>query len=230
MKPNELRSVRGFTLIELMVAISVFSISVLAFYGSFSRAAELRRLASDRTMLVTLARNTIERIENDLQGAADTGHVRSDLPLFFAPAVDAFSRSDDRLLLDFTTFSARGVTAPEARWSLEDGPRDRGDQARVRWELTEDGRLLRSELRPPAPILERDTPPAQVEFASGVIVFEQLFFDGREWLTFWDATESPATPTRLPLFIETRLVLAANEGEPFELVSTVSPAMADPAP
>jgi type II secretion system protein J len=222
---------RGFTLLELLVAIAVFSISILAFYGSFTRAAELRSLAAERARLAAVGRRVVDRLESDLRGAGDSGYVRSDLPLFLAPAADSFSLADERrLLLDLTTWSARGVTAPEALWTLEDGPADRGDQARVRWFLTREGSLLRSELRPPRVIDERDPPPAEIEFATGIASLAFRFWDGREWRDDWDAAASPATASKLPLFVETSLVLEGDDVTPLELVSTVRPAMAEVLP
>lgn len=222
---------RGFTLLELLVAIGVFSISILAFYGAFARAATLRSYAAEKAALVTTARNVMERIESDLRGAGDTGHTLTNLPLFVAPTPESRERgSDARLLLDFTTFSSRGVTAPEALWSLDDAVPDRGDQARVRWQLTERGELLRSELRPPRVISDREAPPPSSRFAQGVKIFEQRFYDGRQWVDRWDAAASPPTPSKLPLYVETRIVLASEAGTEFELVSTIAPPLAEPTP
>jgi general secretion pathway protein J len=228
------RSQRGFTLIELAVAISIFSIAVLAFYGAFSRAAMSRQLATQSVEAFTTARSAIDRIESDLAGVGPTGYTKSELPMLFAldqERADPFAPT--LILLDLTTYSSRGVTAPEAAWSLEGGPVDHGDQARVLWALTSEGVLLRTEFRPPR-LLEdpleflniHDAPT----LADNVEELTFRFYDGKEWSTAWDSSQSTHTSSKLPILVETSFILnsADDQGLPVHLVSSVFLPMADP--
>lgn len=225
----------GFTLIELSVAITIFSIGVLAFYGAFARAATSREYAAQRMERLAAARSALDLLESDLAGAGPTGYTKTDLPMLLSPDPE---RSDPfapaRILLDLTTYSSRGVAAPEAGWSFDAGPPDRGDQARVAWVLTAEGRLLRRELRPPALVedptefLENDE--QSVNVIENVNELRFRFFDGEEWLTFWESAESTKTASKLPIMVETSLVMIPQDEDstPMHLVSTVFLPLAEP--
>src|SRR5262249_27523163 len=72
---------RGFTLLELIVATSIFAIVIAATYSLFDSARGITTRAEFRSQLFQSARAALQAIENDLRGAVmlssayDTGFI-----------------------------------------------------------------------------------------------------------------------------------------------------------
>src|SRR5262245_27152450 len=61
-------SLKGFTLLEVLIASSILSIVLTILYGVFSQTLTSKRIAEDRSALSRTARIVLLRIGEDLQG------------------------------------------------------------------------------------------------------------------------------------------------------------------
>ncbi len=60
---------RGFTLMELLLAVVIFGFIVLTVYGVLSRSIHARTVGEERAELYSLGRETVFKIADDLEGA-----------------------------------------------------------------------------------------------------------------------------------------------------------------
>jgi prepilin-type N-terminal cleavage/methylation domain-containing protein len=60
---------RGFTLMELLLAVVIFGFIVLTVYGVLSRSIHARTVGEERAELYSLGRETVLKIADDLEGA-----------------------------------------------------------------------------------------------------------------------------------------------------------------
>lgn len=63
------RGGRGFTLMELLLAVVIFGFIVLTVYGVLSRSIRARTVGEERAEMYSLGRETVLRIADDLEGA-----------------------------------------------------------------------------------------------------------------------------------------------------------------
>lgn len=72
-----MRTEKGFTFIEVLVALVVLSVTVLAFMAGLQTATEARALAQTWTTAESLASSMIESVKADPYVAASSGSVAS---------------------------------------------------------------------------------------------------------------------------------------------------------
>jgi general secretion pathway protein J len=180
----------GFTLLELLVAMTIFAIMGVMAYGGLD-AIILQREAAlgamERTREVQYA---IRRITTDVS-QVQPRPVREELGDGFRPAVLADGRTTD--LLELT----RGG------WPNPMGF-PRSAQQRVAYELL-DGILVRKQWR----VLGHTSAVEAVEeeLVAGIDEVEVRFLGpNREWLEEWPAPNAQDNPWQLPLAIEITLV------------------------
>jgi len=226
------RAESGLTLLELMVAVAIFAVVGSGIYSTFMTAVITRDHATQRARRYADARNALDRLEQDLRGAFDS-QIRGNLvpPLLRAPLPENSPLGDDRVLLEMTTISARGVLAADAfiehpeLQELAGIAADRGEQAHVRWVVDEDGDLLRYELRPVrAEQVDWTLAPFEIIARDVAVAFE--FYDRTQWFGFWDSSEPGDQRNRLPTLVRTRLETHDEGQQPVVLVSSVIVPMA----
>lgn len=220
---NRLAAQRGMTLLELLVAMSIFAVVGSVLYPTVMNTISSRRDATERVALDAEARMILDRLEQDLTGNCDLGLQSSLPPRFRAPAAPSRNSRSERVLLETTTLVARGVTPADAFVGGEDIRAlavDRGDQAQVVWRIDGDGRLVRQELRPPRvePVEWEDFP---VEVLSDRASVSMEFYEPETWLESWDSTESASHRGRAPVAVRTTLEVDGGDLGLLELVSTV---------
>ena len=190
MKPS-----RGFTLLELLVAIGIFALVSAIAYGSLTRLlADRERLESEHVFWRNLAL-TFTRLEDDLSQARERS-VRdvggSALPAFLGQPTD--TRATAAPSLEFT----RGGVI-----TFDSGPRS--DLQRIGYRL-EDGTLKRIVW----PVLDRapQSVPQEVPILKNVAEFRVRFFtsDG-VWLDQWPGA---GISTTLPRGVEVKLTLTGR--------------------
>ncbi len=176
--------VRGFTLLEILVAVAVFAMfSVLAYGGLMQLLDSQEHLSREQAFWRTLGRG-MQHIADDLSHARGRpvrdidGNV---LPAFIgrptdtralAPPVIEFTRGGFHVLNDAT----------------------RADIQRVAYRL-EDGRLLRLTW----PVLDRSptSKPVEVAVFDGVEEFRVRFFSNtNNWVEQWPAANTGDIPPR----------------------------------
>lgn len=214
---------RGLTLLELMVALSIFAVVGTALYPVITGAIGSRKDATARYELVGEARSILDRLEQDIESNIDPGFQGTLPPRFVATAPSGHRSDTDRIVLETTTLVARGVTAADAFVGGEDVSAlaiDRGDQAQVRWRMDSSGRLLRQELRPPR-IEPVDWTKVPVEVVSERATVLLEFYEPETWLEAWDSGETGIHRGRAPMAVRTTVNVGDGDAEGIELVSTV---------
>jgi len=230
--PRRRTTSAGFTLIEMMVAVSLLGIVAAAVYGTISRSAASRDHALDRLQRVGQLRSALDWMARDLENNYETQLQPTDIAVLSSSGSAGMRSAYSGLaLLELTVLSARGVTVvDDEAWSgLQQ--RDRGDQARVVYmlehrqatgETKATMELARYEFRPPvvAPLEEAD----RRVVATGLQAVDLRFFAGGDWLDSWQERPGSNPDQKTPELVELSVTAAAGkDGPPMELTMAVLP-------
>lgn len=105
-------SIKGFTLLELLVAVGVFAIVAAVAWGGLESIARARRVIDDRSASLARLQRAINRFDSDFSAALprtirdDRGHVEAAL-IGDRHKVDVSTFSNDAYNLDATTSAQR---------------------------------------------------------------------------------------------------------------------------
>ena len=211
---------QGFTLIEILLAVSIFAIVLLAMNTVFFSALRLERAtrrAVDERLPLNQAFATLRR---DLLGAMPPLTNSTLLPRNFISGSSGGMSSGQAGNLEF--FTTTGSISDDAPW---------GDVQKVRYELVASSDpanqrgqdLVRVVTRN---ILATTTEDEEEQFLVGNIEsLEFQCYDGAGWRSTWD---SGTTDAGLPLAVRVRMLLAPeNPGgkisrEPLELLVPIA--------
>ncbi len=206
----------GMTLIEIMVAISIFAAVGALIYGGFaqtSRAKKLLETQLDRYHAISTA---IERMNRELASAYVSVHVNPNQSL--QPMQTAFIGKDsgfgDRI--DFNSLShirmyrdAKESDQNELSYFLADAPNG-------------DNKLLARRMQPRPD--DRPGEGGRVEILLDDVLelqFEYLDPISREWVRSWDTTSASAQMNRLPVQVKIMLTVpGVMKGKKTEVFGT----------
>ncbi len=194
------RDARGFTLLEILMAISASAMILSAIYGVFSRAIRLRDDATARSREARLSARAETVIRNDLRNALVSGGSMAKI-LEGAPEG---AQSSYPGYLKFTTTTANGS-----------GEEIVPDVQQVEYFIvadtaatdTKSGRLVRAIDRNLLAAV-REKPPEE-PLLIGVEAMEVSFYDGQSWQTTWELAEGDTT---LPEAVRVTIRRAAANG------------------
>lgn len=187
----------GFTLLELLVALSIFAIMAAMAYGGLSSVIEARAQVDAALERNQRLQQTIFRLQSDFGQIAARG-IRDE----FGDNRPALTSDIDNTL----AFTRQGWRNPlnEARSHLQ----------RVRYRLDEENRLVRDHWR----VLDRaqDSLPVETVMLEDVDRLEWRFLnDVREWRDSWPPPAAGGPPPgnqpgpehyTLPIAVELRLI------------------------
>lgn len=167
---------RGFTLVEILLTLAIFSVILVVLLSSFTGAERTRGILSDRSRDFRQIRMSIDRIGTDLPGAFSSDRIES---TGLACHEDTFSGKPAATLI-FTAF-----VLPEPG-----GPRPSGDIVKLKYypKLSRDGRFLelyREESF--LPLIENRIPTREVRMADRLLGFRVEVEDGGTWTKEWPA-------------------------------------------
>lgn len=194
------RARRGFTLMELLLAIAVGSVVLIVIQTTFFGALRLHRTTHARLDDDRAVERTLAIIRRDLAGLMLPGGVLSGELQTTAFSSMTEGTQGDRVTPDLFTSSGR-----------IDGWTPFADVQSVAYYLSpataaSEGRdLLRVVTRNLLPVQE--TPPEETVLLQNVAAAEMMFFDGSGWVDHWD---SAATAT-LPMALRFSLFMAPRE-------------------
>ncbi len=212
------RSRRGFTLVELLLALAASVVIFAAIYGVFSKAIHLRDNANARISDSRLSARAGAVLRNDLRNARVSGGT---LAATLTGSVES-KHSTFPGTLKFTTTSARDsglepkAEVQEVEYYVASDPAHPESKA-GRLVRTRDSNLL-------APV--REAAPEE-PLLSGVTGLEVTFFNGQEWLQTWEVTTDSTT---LPEAVRVIIRLDAARTPIEVLVPWTTAASIDPAP
>lgn len=231
--------VRAFTLLELLIAVAVFAIVLLAINAVFYSALRLRNKSAESLNKLAPLQRALSLMKMDIAnivppGGTMSGSLQSPL-MGLAPSSSGYSA------MPFSTGSGASsgslLTAIPVADAIESSPffytttgsiddnlpwPDIQQVSYVLVESTNGARgkdLVRCVTRN---LLPADVPeyPARERLLSGVETFAFLYYDGLQWQTYWDSTQMTNS---LPLAIKVLIQLAGDEKRltppaPIELV------------
>ncbi len=194
---------RGFTLVEILLTLAIFSVIMLLLLSSFTGVERAREVLSDRYRDFRQLRMSIDRLGADIQGAFASDRNEATA---LACQEDTFSGMPAATLV-FTAF-----VLPEAG-----GPRPADGIVKLRYfpKLGRDGRFLELYREESSlPLIENKIPTRETRMADRLLGFRMEFFDGSEWTKKWPSggRKKTALPSKVAI------VLTASSGEEYRRV------------
>ena len=198
---------KAFTLIEMLLAVAICAIVLVAINGVFATAVRLRDKTSDAVEETLPVNRALDTLYRDLKGTVGPGGFLAGDFRCGAQAMGAtmgLSGEAGSAGLDF--YTSTGTVTDKAPW---------GDLQEVFYELkTPSDRnqqgmdLVRCINRN---LLATATPTPETQRLMGhVQTLEFDCYDGMQWRNTWDTS---LTDTNLPVAVRVRIQLAARPGE-----------------
>jgi type II secretion system protein J len=219
----ELNKMHAFTLIEMVLAIGVASIVLIAVNTALFAALRLRDTTADVVDAATPVDQAVTFIRRDLECVVTPTNGTSKVLSgdFKAGNVSSAGVAEPVAVEMFTTTGALSASAP---WA---------DIQRVTYELKQPTdrnavgkNLVRSVVRN---LLTITTPEVEDQLMlSGVQNIKFSCYDGAQWQDAWDTTGVTSTYTNLPLAVRVDIQMAGNNtanAQPIELVVPIDAQM-----
>ena len=203
----------GFTLIEMLIAVSIFSILLVSIHTVFFTALHLRNTAVDSLEATLPREQALMVIQRDLANV-----VTRTNGVFLGPlqSVNQTNMLPDQIGPDFYTTSGE-----------LDGMVPWGNVEKIDYLLSTPTNgvrgpgkdLIRAITRNLLPVTQVPQPDEKHALLSGVQNLTFLYYDGTGWQPQWDTTQQ----TNLPTAIKVQIQMAAQPGmvartQPLEVV------------
>jgi general secretion pathway protein J len=213
------RRLRGLTLIEIMVAISILSMVSVLIYGAFDGLSRGKKGLGRLNDRYHQGRMAIDRLARELSSAFVSQHVPLVPSLIRSQTVFVGVNSSPADRIDFTSFSHRRLVRDSHESDQNElsyfGSPDPAVPGKVDLARRESAHI--------------DTEPrrgGEVNvIAEDIDLFDVKYLDPTtsQWLETWDTTQATGQPNRLPLQVKITLVLRGGEAsKPFELQTKVT--------
>lgn len=196
-------TLRGMTLIEVMVAVTILAIVATVTFGGFSQTMRNKRRIEEQADATHVIRVALERMVSELSMAYVSLQVNPSPALQMMNTCFIGGRSGRAHRIDFTSFSHRRLYRDahesdqnELSYFVMDHPEDRERRVLVRREQNrvDDDPQTGGTIQ----ILVDD-----------VLDFEMEYFDvlTGEWVDSWDTREVTHQPNRLPVQVKIMLTV-----------------------
>jgi type II secretion system protein J len=194
---------RGFTLVEVLLTLAIFSVILLLLLSSFTGVERAREILSDRYRDFRQLRMCIDRLGTEIQGAFSSDRNETTALSY---QEDTFS-GKPAATLAFTAF-----VLPE-----QGGPRPAEGIVKVRYfpKLGREGKFLELYREESSlPLIENKIPTREVRMADRLLGFRVEFFDGSAWTKEWPSggRKKTALPGKVAI------VLTSSSGEEYRRV------------
>ena len=199
------QSAQAFTLLEMILAVAVAAIVLVAINAAFFTALHLRDATNRAVDEATPVDQALSVMRRDLQCmVTPNGVLSGDLR---AGNVTSFG-IDEPVAIEMYTATGALSSNPDVPW---------GDVQRVTYELktptdrSQSGReLIRSVTRN---LLTVATPDVQDQLMlTGVRNLTVSCYDGSQWLDTWDTTDITSANTNLPAAVRMEIQMAGTGG------------------
>jgi type II secretion system protein J len=194
----------GFTLVELLVATSIFVIVLAAAYSLFESGRNLASRAELRAQMYQTARAAIKAVEEDLKGAVmpgaayDTGFIGtdgggSDKPLDKVEliAVNAHTMVPT-LKTDVAQLAVRKADLSKVTFWVE------GDSSRPAHGLVRHRQPVLN------PVTVQNLRDEDIEEVAADVVYLNLRYYDSDWKDSWDSTQNRKLPKAIELTLHVR--------------------------
>jgi len=210
-RPNQ----RGFTLIEMMLAIGVLGLILAMLSTSFSTVAHSKVHAEGRLLVDREGRALLWQMSKEIRDAVQTPIAPSHVALIGGGHIGSSGPIDAITLATLDAGHRRAVTgiAPEylVTYDVVNNPDHRG------WYLLQ--RSQQSGLMPST------NGTQSLILADNLLSLHLRYFDGQRWSESWDSSSLP--PGRqLPVAVAIQIQMAAPGGRPMDFATQVTVPMA----
>ena len=209
------RAPRGFTLIEMMLAIGVLALILAMLASSFSVVAHSKVHAEGRLMVDREGRALLWQLTKELRNAVQTPYTASNVALFGNGHMNGGVAVDTITLSTFSGGHRRALTGMTAEtivtYNLIANPDQQG------WYV-----LNRSQQ---SGLLTGNASPQTTVLANNIVSLHFRYFDGQKWGESW---ESPSLPRgrQLPVAVAIQIQMAAPGGRVMDFATQVTVPMA----
>jgi type II secretion system protein J len=197
---------KGFTLIEMLLAVAICAIVLVAINGVFATAVRLRDKTSELVEDSLPANRAFDRLSRDLKGTVGPGGwFQGDFKCGVQAVGATMGLSGEAGSAGLDFFTTTGRMSDKAPW---------GDIQEVFYELktpsdrTQAGMdLMRCVNRN---VLATTTQTPEIQYVMSHVQTLQLdCYDGTQWRNTWDTS---STDTNLPVAVRIRIQLSPKEG------------------
>jgi len=206
---------RGFTLIEMMLAIGVLAMILAMLASSFHTIAQSKVHAEARLMVDREGRALLWQLSKEVSNAVQTPYAISHVALLGAGHMGNGLPIDTITMSTYSAGHRRALTGmtPEniVTYNLTPNP------SRPRWyvlQRSQQSGLLTSTVAAQATVL-----------ADNVLSLHFRYFDGNRWGESWDSSSLPAR-TQLPIAVAIQIQMAAPGGRVMDFATQVTVPMA----
>jgi type II secretion system protein J len=199
--------VKAFTLIEMLLAVAICAIVLVAINGVFATAVRLRDKTSDAVEASLPVNRALDNLYRDLKGVVGPGgYLAGDFRCGVQATGATMGLSGEAGSAGLDFYTSTGAITDKAPW---------GDLQEVFYELKapsdrdqEGMDLVRCVNRN---LLAMTTQTPEIQWLMGrVQTLEFDCYDGTQWRNTWDTSGSD---TNLPVAVRVRIQLVARPGE-----------------
>jgi len=206
---------RGFTLIEMMLAIGVLALILAMLASSFSTIAHSKVHAEGRLMVDREGRALLWQLTKELRNAVQTPYTASNVALFGNGHMGNGAPIDTITLSTFSGGHRKALTGltPETivTYNLTANPNQQG------WYL-----LQRSQQ---SGLLTSTVSPQTTTLADNILSLHFRYFDGQKWGESWESSSLPQG-RQLPVAVAIQIKMAAPGGRVMDFATQVTVPMA----
>ena len=209
------RAPRGFTLIEMMLAIGVLALILAMLASSFSTIAHTKVHAEGRLMVDREGRALLWQLTKELRNAVQTPYTASNVALFGNGHMGNGAPIDTITLSTFSGGHRKALTGltPETivTYNLTANPNQQG------WYL-----LQRSQQ---SGLLTSTVAPQTTTLADNILSLHFRYFDGQKWGESWESSSLPQG-RQLPVAVAIQIRMGAPGGRVMDFATQVTVPMA----
>jgi general secretion pathway protein J len=209
------RTPRGFTLIEMMLAIGVLALILSMLASSFSTIAHSKVHAEGRLMVDREGRSLLWQLTKELRNAVQTPYALSNVALLGSGHMGNGVAIDAITLSTFSAGHRKALTGmtPESivTYNLTPSPDQPGCYMLQR---SQQSGLLTNTVAQQTTVL-----------ADNVMSLHFRYFDGQKWDESWDSSSQPRG-TQLPVAVAIQIKMAAPGGHVMDFATQVTLPMA----
>ena len=209
------RAPRGFTLIEMMLAIGVLALILAMLASSFSTVAHSKVHAEGRLMVDREGRALLWQLTKELRNAVQTPYTASNVVLFGNGHMSSGVPVDTITMSTFSGGHRKALTGmtPETivSYTLTSNPDQQG------WYV-----LQRSQQ---SGLLTGQVTPQTTTLAGNILSMHYRYFDGQRWAESWDSSSLPQG-RQLPVAVAIQIKMAAPGGQVMDFATQVTVPMA----
>lgn len=201
----------GFTLLEVMVAVTILGIVLLTVYGTLTRAIYAKEYAEERAQLAAVGREAVLRIADELEGALSPAYLHEAVFQGVSAGTGQFADQLRFVITSRPPFGPLGGSGGRVVVTYSLDAQESSDKVFL---LRRDEVPLTLLQNPEDTETEEEQPqPLALLVTDQVAGLRFRYLDGgsRQWVEDWDSTTEEFLD-RIPMAVEVALYLYDGDG------------------